>query len=52
MKYYKLLESKRVLAISVDILMSPRWLQISKEEYDLRILELPKVAKEITLDRI
>jgi hypothetical protein len=45
MRYWSLKETNRVIA--VDILMSPRWLEISKDEFTLKRLEFPLTNKEV-----
>lgn len=34
MRYWRLRDSDRVLAVNKEVQMTPRWEEISKEEYD------------------
>jgi hypothetical protein len=33
MRYWRLIESTRVIAVSSEVQMSPRWVEINKEEF-------------------
>lgn len=35
MRYWKLKESDRVIAVNKDVQMSPRWTEISEEEFHI-----------------
>lgn len=47
-KYWKLIDSERVIAVGIEVTMSPRWVVATKEEY----LEYrkKKLAGEIKID--
>lgn len=34
-RYWRMLESVRVIAVSSEVTMSPNWIEISKEEFEL-----------------